>query len=674
MTFEFGILTFEIKDEKIFIKKCANFENSTCGAFTYLHIAGENKDSHMGGKLACSSEEENFKYLSHSIRDNKLEIITKSEKIKVKTTFTKLENTISALCEVENISGEEIVIEEISPLVIRGLGNTEATEGLYFTRFIQSHHTECQPQKFSFPQLGFFKNSNQPAAQKKIAFTNVGSWSTKEELPQGIIESEKCGVLMFQIESPASWHYEISDFKNEFYLCLCGSATADAGFFKKLLPGECYRTVKVAVGTGKSVAQTLDSMTYYRRSNISLCKNDKSLPVIFNEYMHLSWDSPEFENTKIYAKAAADVGADCYVIDCGWHNEEPGDKIYPYVGQWKESKTRFPEGVRAATDYIRSLGMCAGLWIEPEIVGMKCAEMLDYYDEDCFLARHGKKICVFGRYFLDYRNAKVQDYMSETIRRMVEDYGADYIKFDYNQDMGIGCDNDGESFGAGLESAALAFLSWVEKMREKYPQIIFEGCASGGMRMDARSLSAFSLYSTSDQTDYLKYPYIAGNILSAVLPEQAAVWSYPVGDAQIEDVDDDRIVMNMVNSFIGRIHLASHIEKMNERQKSIIREGVEFYREISKDKVSATPFMPLGFCGFGDSFVSSGYRVGKKIYLATWCLGDMRELKLNIGEKIKNAYIGYPKAENAKLEFCENMLHLKFERTKSANFAVIELC
>lgn len=40
---------------------------------------------------------------------------------------------------------------------------------------------------------------------------------------------------------------------------------------------------------------------------------------------------------------------------------------------------------------------------------------------------------------------------------------------------------------------------------------------------------AFSIASTSDQTDYCKYPYIVGNILSAVLPEQAAVWSYPVG-------------------------------------------------------------------------------------------------------------------------------------------------
>ena len=47
---------------------------------------------------------------------------------------------------------------------------------------------------------------------------------------------------------------------------------------------------------------------------------------------------------------------------------------------------------------------------------------------------------------------------------------------------------------------------------------------SGGMRLDYKTLSAFSLVSTSYQSEYLQYPFISGNILSAVIPEQAAVW------------------------------------------------------------------------------------------------------------------------------------------------------
>lgn len=95
--------------------------------------------------------------------------------------------------------------------------------------------------------------------------------------------------------------------------------------------------------------------------------------------------------------------------------------------------------------------MKAGLWIEPEVVGYQCEKMLAYYDEDCFLHRYGKKICTMGRYFLNFRNTKVVDYLTDTIRRMVEEYGAEYIKMDYNQDMGIGTGAEGESLGEGLE-------------------------------------------------------------------------------------------------------------------------------------------------------------------------------------------------------------------------------
>ncbi|MBE6594750.1 MAG: hypothetical protein E7644_03005 [Ruminococcaceae bacterium] len=41
-----------------------------------------------------------------------------------------------------------------------------------------------------------------------------------------------------------------------------------------------------------------------------------------------------------------------------------------------ESKARFPHGIRATTDFIRSLGMKAGLWIEPEVIGIQCWDIL----------------------------------------------------------------------------------------------------------------------------------------------------------------------------------------------------------------------------------------------------------------------------------------------------------
>ena len=340
------------------------------------------------------------------------------------------------------------------------------------------------------------------------------------------------------------------------------------------------------------------------------------------------------------------------------------------MGHWKESKARFPEGVKKTTDYIRSLGMKPGLWIEPEIIGIQCQQMLEHYDDDCFFQRHGKRLAVMNRHFIDYRNPKVREYMTETIRRMIEDYGAQYIKCDYNQDCGIGTDLNAENPGAGLEEAANAFLDWMREMIAKYPDVVFEGCSSGGMRMDYKTLSAYSLVSTSDQTDYLLYPYIAGNILAAVLPEQAAVWSYPVASdcTKGEDVSDERIVINMINSFLGRMHLASHLDYLNEHQMDLIREGVAYYNTLSEIKKTAAPYFPLGFTNFGEKTVCAGLKNENKIYLAVWNLNGEKEMVIPVAEGVSNAAIAYPTKTAVQLNVCKDSIRLLCPETPCAVF------
>jgi len=664
----FSKLKFQIEKNKI----CILNEN-----FVEVQVCGENKDTHMGAKMANSSEGNRLRYVSHTQTDTMLEIVQKSELVEVKTVFTAYDDTnaIRIYTEVKNISNEEIVLEEVSSFVLTGLGKNgiDSAKDLYFTRFTQSHHAECQPRTFSFEDLGLFRANTE--SQKRIAGGNIGSWSTKEELPQGIIEDKSTSeFIMFQIESNASWYYEIADKQEQYYLYLGGANLPFGGWGKPLQANETYRTPNVALAFGNSLNEVIGEMTKYRRCIAGKCVVDAYLPTIFNEYMHLSWDSPTEENTKKIAPVVAKTGVEYYVIDCGWHNEEDGDKVYPYIGQWKESKARFPHGVRATTDFIRSLGMKAGLWIEPEVIGIKCQEMLDYYDDDCFLQRNGKRLTVMNRHFLDFRAKKVVDYMSETIRRMVEDYGAEYIKFDYNQDCGVGTDYLAFCAGEGLEQCAKAYLKWVDDMRAKFPNVLFETCSSGGMRMDYETLSHFSIVSTSDQVDYLKYPYIAGNILSGVLPEQAAVWSYPVGCGEVgkpltcdkewvkENITNDRIVMNMINSFLGRMHLASHLELLTEEQLKLVKEGVEYYKTLSEAKKKALPYFPNGFSRWGDEFVVAGFETDEKIYLAVWNLKNEESvLDIPLKEYIKKAFISFPKQYENVLSLKENELLVKIK-------------
>ncbi len=648
--------------------------------FVEAQISGENKDSHLGAKMVCSSQSAKLRYVSHQFIGDKLVVTQRSDNLQAVTTFAfgKYDG-YSVQTAYTNIGEENVTLEETSSFVLGGFANVCDSSKITLYTFNQSHHHECQPVSNTLADLGFTDDS--PNSQHRIAFANVGSWSTKEQLPQGIIVTNN-KWLMFQIESNNSWYYEISDFDGKFYLYLGGKNLAFNGWQKNLAPGQTYVTDKVALCFGGSLDDVLGEMTKYRRTIAGKCDSDKNLPTIFNEYMHLSWDCPTEENTRKIAPTVAKLGVKYYVIDCGWHNEEDGKTVYPYVGQWKESKVRFPHGVKATTDYIRSLGMHAGLWIEPEIIGKDCKEMLSYYTDDCFIRRNGKKVCVMGRYFLDFRNEKVVEYMSETIRRMVEDYGADYIKMDYNEDVGIGTDVMSDSFGEGLEQCVNAYVSWVDEMRKRFPQTLFETCSSGGMRMDYKTLAHFSIVSTSDQTHYDKYPYIAGNVLSSVLPEQAAVWSYPVGSDYVingvfvpnkqwiaDNVDEEKVVMNMVNSFLGRMHLASHLEMLPEQLLALVKEGIEYFDSLSTVKNTALPCLPSGFTQFGAPFVTSGFVAEDKLYLAVWNLSDdtlTREIK--VGSQYTSAKCTYPKNNKLSFELSDGTLRVHFTQKNQARF------
>lgn len=681
MEIRFGNLTFTLKNDKLLLTECGLTGVYPQG-FVEVHIAGEHKFQHAGIKLCVSSEGARLKYVSHDVTHNAdgdvLTITQASGLVSVTSVFKKFSDAdaVSVYTSVKNISESDIVLEEVASLVLP-LAERYATDtdALFFTRFIQGHHTECQPRRASFADWGLFKASS--VWHKKIYSANIGSQSTKEELPQGILEYSPCGkTLMFQIESNSGWYYEMSnnDFGN-YYLYLGGANLPYGGWAKKLAAGQVYSSPVVALSFGAGVDDAIANMTAYRRHIVSNSISDRNLPVIFNEYMHLSWDSPTEENTAKIAPLAAKAGAEYYVIDCGWHNEEPGDRVYPYVGQWKESHARFPSGLKKTMDYIRSLGLKPGLWIEPEIVGILCKDMLSYYDDDCFMQRFGKKIAVGDRYFLDFRNKKVVDYLDETIRRMVEDYGAEYIKFDYNQDCGVGTDYLSFCAGEGLELCADAFLTWVKKTTARFPNVVFEACASGGMRCDHKTLSAFSLVSTSDQTNAFLYPYIAGNILSAVVPEQAAVWSYPVNKL-VEDFElsDESTALNMVNSLLGRMHLASDLSKLSDKQFALVKEGVDYYNYLSADKKKAVPVFPKGFTRFGAKETVAGLKCGNKIYLAVWNLSkSARTVSVNLKNGVKTAKVGYPVSLPTAFDFAGSTLNVDFKDGQYARFFEIEI-
>ena len=283
--------------------------------------------------------------------------------------------------------------------------------------------------------------------------------------------------------------------------------------------------------------------------------------------------------------------------------------------------------------------MIPGIWLEIEFMGTQCP-MVEKVDKSWFMQRHGKPVAHRDRYHLDFRNPEVRAYTRGVVDRLIKEYGFGYIKMDYNCNAFMGTEYQADSFGDGLLEHNRAYLQWLDEIFKDYPDLVIENCSSGGMRMDYALLSRHSIQSTSDQTDYLKYASIAANAPSAVTPEQSAIWSYPLSDATREQT-----IFNCVNACLMRIHQSGNMEVLAEDKKEIVREALNFYKQIRAYIPNSLPFWPLGLAKDGDDWMSlglacekasgsgdQGYTSTGNRLLAVWRLGGTEECELPIPE------------------------------------------
>lgn len=683
----FGALTFHVsKTQELSLVKFWSVDNRDLQPDNYffkfpvLDVAGGDTSGKTNfTKSAASSA---LKYVSHNISGNLLTVIQQNRELQIESVFEQYPDTnaIRFSQKLINRSSEPVCLELANTIGFRfGRDVEKEHHNWFFHRFTNARYTESMPDVRSFYDLGLYWRNG------VFQVLNIGNVSGRFNLPQGIVENRETGdFLMFQIESYAGWYVELATDNNMFSLQLGGPNAHYHAWNKVLAPGESYATVPVAVCHGKSLNKAAAEITRYRRHIKPRSEADKSLPAIYNEYMHYSWDDPFESRTLQTAPAVAKSGTQYYIIDCGWHNTPAADstlQMYKLFGTWREDLERFPNGIQAVANYMHSLGMKFGLWIGPEVVGCENTEMLEYYGDECFMQRNGKKIFHGTGYLLDYRHPRVRDYMTKTIDRMITEYGCDYIKFDGCPNPGFGTELNATSPGDGLEGYINAFNDWSAEMMARHPDVIFEDCAGGGLRTDYKALSMFHLISTSDQTNWLHYPYITGNIFLSVLPEQAAVWSYPVDDSLYDPSDPaatnskvskERVILNMVNAVLGRIHLASRIHLLDAEKQALIREGVDFYNRIVPQKLQSVPYLPVGYTMFEDTLVASGIKTDDTLYLGIWNLHGDRDVTIPLPEIcVKTVSIAYPAAIPIPFSFTENSLTAHF--TEDAQARIFEI-
>lgn len=141
-------------------------------------------------------------------------------------------------------------------------------------------------------------------------------------------------------------------------------------------------------------------------------------------------------------------------------------------------------------------------------------------------------------------------------------------------------------------------------------------------------LKRYSIQSTSDQEDYRNYATISANAAAGLTPEQAAVWSYP-----LKNGDEEETIYNMVNVMLVRIHQSGHIPELSDSRRALVKEGLDYYREIRQDIKKALPFWPMGLAENTDKLLATGLKMEKKAYLSVWRRGgDSSRMEISLAQ------------------------------------------
>ena len=274
---------------------------------------------------------------------------------------------------------------------------------------------------------------------------------------------------------------------------------SDEMFSWKLEPGETFDTPEAVLSYSANGFSAL-SWNLHRLIRSHICRSayrDTKRPVLIN-----NWEATYFDFTgeKIIeiAKHAAELGVEMLVLDDGWFGKRDDDLAG--LGDWTVNEKKLGMPLSQVAEKIRALGMKFGIWIEPEMV----CEDSDLYREhpDWAFTIPGRKP-VRARYqlVLDYSRKEVVDGIFTQIAKVL-----DYVKMDMNRHLtDVWSKTEGEqNQGAILHRYMLGVYDFLERLHERYPALLIEGCSGGGGRFDAGMLYYTPQIWCSDNTDAIE--------------------------------------------------------------------------------------------------------------------------------------------------------------------------
>ena len=303
---------------------------------------------------------------------------------------------------------------------------------------------------------------------------------------------------------------------------------------------------------------------------------DQVRPILVNNWEATYFDFNE-DKLKPIVDDAKKLGIEMFVLDDGWFGHRDDDNSS--LGDWTVFKKKFPHGLDNFADYVHEQGLKFGLWFEPEMISI---------DSDLYKAHPDYLMSVPGRkpsparnqYVLDLGREEVRTNIFDQMRAILDSGKIDYIKWDMNRHLSdiYEVDLPASRQGEVYHRYVLGLYDLLEKIVDRYPDLLIEGCSGGGGRFDA----GMAYYNpqiwasdNSDAIDRLKIQYGT----SLVYPQSMMTSHVSVSPNE----QNGRITPFNTRGVVamwGDLGYELDLTKMSEEDRKLVAEQVEEYKKI----------------------------------------------------------------------------------------------
>ena len=301
---------------------------------------------------------------------------------------------------------------------------------------------------------------------------------------------------------------------------------------------------------------------------------DKERPILVNNWEATFFNFNEKKILEI-AKATKDLGAEMFVLDDGWFGKRNSDKAG--LGDWTVNIKKLPSGIGGLAKKINDMGIKFGLWVEPEMVNPDS----DLYREhpewaittDIYKPSEGRNQLV-----LDLTNPEVVDFIINTMTDVFSSGNIEYIKWDNNRHMSdVFSRRKNARSGEFFHRYMMGLYEIWGALTEKFPNILFEACSSGGNRFDLGTFCYMPQCWTSDNTDPLDRLYIQSGT-SYGYP-QSVMTMHVAAAVSLNDFRFSSVEQRFNVASFGLLGYELDVTQLSRFDRAAVKKQIEYYKQ-----------------------------------------------------------------------------------------------